>query len=472
MKTLYLDCGMGAAGDMLTAALIELLPDPDAFIEKLNKIGIPDVQITKEKAVKCGITGTHVSVKVHGIEEDESMHEHSHGEHDHGHDHHHDEHDHEHDDHEHHHDHSHDDEHHHDEHHDDHDHHHHDGHDHHHDHFHDDDEHDHDHDHHHDHAHSHDHTHHHTSLHDIEHIVRDHMDIPDEVKNDILSVYNLIAEAESHVHDVPVTEIHFHEVGTMDAVADITAVCLLMHELGPDQVIASPVNTGSGQVRCAHGILPVPAPATAYILQDIPAYQGMIKSELCTPTGAALLKHFVTKFGNMPVMQTTAIGYGMGKKDFEAANCVRAMIGNTQDLTDTVIELSCNVDDMTAEEASFAMDRFFEGGALEVYTVPVGMKKSRPGLLIRVLCKPSDRDDIVKLIFKYTSTIGIRQTQAERFVLDRKIETKDTAYGQVRIKTSTGYGVTRSKYEYDDLARIAAEQGKSIREISQELGNE
>ena len=440
MRTLYLDCGMGAAGDMLTAALIELLPDPDAFIEKLNKIGIPDVQITKEKAVKCGITGTHVSVKVHGIEEDESMHEHSHG-----------------DDHEHHHEHSHSDEY---------EHHHEHG-----DHCHD-DEHEHDHDHHHDHAHSHDHTHHHTSLHDIEHIVRDHMDIPDEVKNDILSVYNLIAEAESHVHGVPVTEIHFHEVGTMDAVADITAVCLLMHELGPDQVIASPVNTGSGQVRCAHGILPVPAPATAYILQDIPAYQGMIRSELCTPTGAALLKHFVTKFGNMPVMQTTAIGYGMGKKDFEAANCVRAMIGNSQDLTDTVIELSCNVDDMTAEEVSFAMDRLFEGGALEVYTVPVGMKKSRPGLLIRVLCKPSDRDDIVKLIFKYTSTIGIRQTQAERFVLDRNIETKDTAYGQVRIKTSTGYGVTRSKYEYDDLARIAAEQGKSLREISQELGNE
>ena len=440
MRTLYLDCGMGAAGDMLTAALIELLPDPDAFIEKLNKIGIPDVQITKEKAVKCGITGTHVSVKVHGIEEDESMHEHSHG-----------------DDHEHHHEHSHSDEY---------EHHHEHG-----DHCHD-DEHEHDHDHHHDHAHSHDHTHHHTSLHDIEHIVRDHMDIPDEVKNDILSVYNLIAEAESHVHGVPVTEIHFHEVGTMDAVADITAVCLLMHELGPDQVIASPVNTGSGQVRCAHGILPVPAPATAYILQDIPAYQGMIRSELCTPTGAALLKHFVTKFGNMPVMQTTAIGYGMGKKDFEAANCVRAMIGNSQDLTDTVIELSCNVDDMTAEEVSFAMDRLFEGGALEVYTVPVGMKKSRPGLLIRVLCKPSDRDDIVKLIFKYTSTIGIRQTQAERFVLDRNIETRDTAYGQVRIKTSTGYGVTRLKYEYDDLARIAAEQGKSLREISQELGNE
>ena len=143
---------------------------------------------------------------------------------------------------------------------------------------------------------------------DITHLVRDHLRVPEPVKEDILAVYDLIAQAESHAHGVPVTDIHFHEVGTLDAVADIAMVCLLMDRLSPDEVIASPVHVGSGQVRCAHGILPVPAPATAYILRDVPIYGGEISGELCTPTGAALLKHFVTRFGSMPVMKTTAIG--------------------------------------------------------------------------------------------------------------------------------------------------------------------
>src|SRR5699024_5887421 len=146
------------------------------------------------------------------------------------------------------------------------------------------------------------------------------------------------AEAESHAHGVPVTEIHFHEVGTLDAVADVTAVCLLMHRLAPDDVVVSPVHVGSGQVHCAHGILPVPAPATAFILRGVPIYGGSVRGELCTPTGAALLKHFATRFGAMPAMQVESIGYGMGKKDFEAANCVRAMLGETESRGDTVLE--------------------------------------------------------------------------------------------------------------------------------------
>lgn len=169
------------------------------------------------------------------------------------------------------------------------------------------------------------HTHHHRGMHEIEHIIED-LKLSQKVRSDVLAVYALIAEAESHVHGVPVTDIHFHEVGTMDAIADITAVCLLMERIAPQQVISSPVHVGSGHVHCAHGILPVPAPATAYILRDVPIYGGGIKGELCTPTGAALLKHFVTSFGNMPVMKTEMIGYGMGKKDFEAANCVRAFL--------------------------------------------------------------------------------------------------------------------------------------------------
>jgi uncharacterized protein (TIGR00299 family) protein len=224
-------------------------------------------------------------------------------------------------------------------------------------------------------------------------------------------------------------------------------------------------------VRCAHGILPVPAPATAYILKDVPIYGGGIKGELCTPTGAALLKHFATRFGDMPVMKTQAIGYGMGQKDFQTANCVRAMLGETTDKTDVVLELSCNVDDMTAESISFAMERLFEGGAHEVYTVPIGMKKSRPGTLIRVMCKEQDKEKIIGLLFKYTTTIGVREAVTHRYILNRKIETVQTPYGEVRRKVSSGYGVSRSKYEYEDLARIAKEQNISLDEVKKRLGD-
>lgn len=404
MKTLYLDCSMGAAGDMLAAALLELLPDPDAFVAELNALAIPDVKFSRETSVKCGITGTHLQVTVHG--EEEGAHDHHHA---HSHDHHHD----------------------------------------------------HAHAHHHDHAHSH---HHHASLHDIEHIVRGHLSLPATVADNVMAVYRLIADAESKAHGKPVSEIHFHEVGTMDAIADITAVCLLMHRLAPDEIIVSPVHVGSGQVHCAHGILPVPAPATATILQDVPIYGGSIQGELCTPTGAALLKHFASHFGEMPVMRTSAIGYGMGKKDFPAANCVRALLGERSAASDDVIELCCNIDDMTGEAIGYAFDKLFAAGALDVYTIPIGMKKSRPGHLLHVICREAEKDALVRALFAHTTTIGIRENRFRRYTLDRRIETIETADGPVRRKCSTGYGVSREKFEHDDLARIADAQGLSLRE--------
>ena len=448
MKTLYLECGMGAAGDMLTAALLELMPDPDAAVAELNGLGIPGVQFSKEAVSKCGIGGTHMTVKVHGEEESEEMFHHHHEHHDHPHEH---EHSHESACHEHH------------------------------DHLHEHEDHEHTHEHHHEHAHEHTHEHthepgdaghthhHHSSLHDIEHIVCGHLNIPEQVKQDVMAVYGLIAEAESHAHGVPVTEIHFHEVGTMDAIADITAVCLLMNKIAPDQVIVSPVHVGSGHVHCAHGILPVPAPATAYILNGVPMYGGAVKGELCTPTGAALLKHFATRFGDMPVMRTEAIGYGMGKKDFEQANCIRAMLGETEDAGDSVLQLECNVDDMTAEELGFAMEAILAAGALEVYTVAAGMKKSRPGTLLSVLCHEAEKEKLVRVIFQNTTTIGVREHACSRYTLKRSFETVQTPYGEVQKKISSGYGVTREKYEYEDLARIAREQGMSLEEVRKSI---
>lgn len=290
------------------------------------------------------------------------------------------------------------------------------------------------------------------------------LDLPEAVRADVEAVYGRIAEAESRAHGVPVTDIHFHEVGTLDALADITAVCLLLHELAPEEIVVSPVHVGSGQVRCAHGVLPVPAPATAYLLQNAPIYGGSVRGELCTPTGAALLTHFATRFGEMPVMRTQAIGYGMGKKDFEAANCVRVLLGETEGQAETVYSLSCNVDDMTAEAVGFALERFFESGALDAYTVPIGMKKSRPGTLIQVLCRREDREALAACIFRHTTTLGIRTCACGRYVLDRTVSAVDTPYGPVRRKDAQGYGVTRSKYEYEDLARIARERGIGLAE--------
>lgn len=406
MRTLYLECNMGAAGDMLMGALLELHPSADNFIEKMNQLGLPGVKLEKESSVKCGIQGTHIKVTVDGKEE-QSLDVH------HGHMH----------------------------------------------------------DNEHSHNHAHTHLHHHTSLYDVSHIIHN-LDIPQRVKENALCVYRLIAAAESNAHGKPMEEIHFHEVGTMDAVADVVGVCLLINDLKVDRIVASPVHVGSGNVKCAHGILPVPAPATAYILRGIPIYGGDVKGELCTPTGAALLKHFVDDFSGMPVMQIEKVGYGMGNKEFKIANCVRAMIGITEKQMDEIVELCCNLDDMTAEKIGFVMELMIEQGALDVYTTSVGMKKNRPGIMLTCMCKKADKSKFLHILLKHTTTLGIREYICNRYGLDRSIRVLQTKYGEVHIKTSTGYGVKREKMEYSDLERIAKEQSKSIEEIEIELKND
>ena len=432
MKTLYLECNMGAAGDMLTAALLELHPDPQGFVERMNRLGLPGVVFAAQPAVKCGITGTQVSVTVGGEEEeshDVPLHSHVHetaqdeAHPGHAHDHVH--------------------------------------------------VHDHDHEHIHDHEHSHGHEHghghhHHAGMGDIRHILS-HLDIPQPVRQDAEAVYQLIAQAESHAHGRPVEEIHFHEVGTLDAVTDVVAVCWLLHDLAPEQIVASPVHVGCGQVRCAHGILPVPAPATAYILQGVPTYGGSVQGELCTPTGAALLKHFVQRFGPSPVMRVEKTGYGMGKKDFEAANCVRAMLGQTQEESTTIAQLACNLDDMTPEALGFAQERLWEAGALDVTTAPIGMKKNRPGVQLACLCRLEDREKLVSVLFAHTTTLGVRESLCTRYTLARSQRTVETEHGPVRVKEARGWGVTREKPEYEDVAKIAREHGLTLDQVKELL---
>ena len=400
MKVIYLDCSMGAAGDMLMAALYELLDDKQAFLDMMRSLGLPGIEISAEPAVKCGITGTHMKVLVHGSEELDALHDHLHE---------------------------------------------------------------------HAHEHSHDHEHHHhTGLHEIEHLLS-HLDLPQTVRDDALAVYHRIAEAESKVHGRPVDQIHFHEVGTLDALADVVGVCLLMHLLAPDRVYASSVHVGCGQVKCAHGILPVPAPATALLLAGVPIYGGAIQGELCTPTGAALLTHFVTKFGELPSMQLLKSGYGMGTKDFPAANCVRAMLGEQDAPTEEILELSCNLDDCTGEAIGFAMERLLDAGALDVYWTSVGMKKNRPGILLTCMCRPLDREKMVELLFRHTTTLGVRESAFRRYTLSRESKTIQTPDGDIRVKVSTGYGVTREKPEFEDLAKIARETGKSLSELQKNI---
>ena len=386
---------MGAAGDMLMAALYELLDDKPAFLDAMRALGLPGIEITAEPAVKCGITGTHMKVLVHGEEELDALHEQEHG-------------------------------------------------------------------------HGHEHTHHHTGLHDIEHLLS-HLDLPQAVQTDALAVYRLIAGAESKVHgnhrrsDSFPRGRHAGRSGRRGRRVPSHASSLC------GESFLLNVHVGCGQVRCAHGILPVPAPATALLLEGVPIYGGAVSGELCTPTGAALLRHFVTEFGAMPAMRLSKTSYGMGTKDFPAANCVRAMLGETNAPAQEILELSCNLDDCTGESLGFAMERLFDAGALDVYWTSVGMKKNRPAVLLTCMCRPEDREKMVALLFRHTTTLGVREAVFRRYTLARESRTVPTPDGSVRIKVSSGYGVRREKAEFEDLAEIARKTGKSLAEIQKDI---
>ena len=446
MRTLYIDASMGAAGDMITAALLELVPNEKSTLNRLNRIGVPNVEYRAGKVNKAGIMGTHVDVVINGVTENSETpgNPKAQGP-----------------------------------------------------------------------------THH--TLEDINKII-DTLNLPKKAKEDTKTIYGLIADAESKVHGMPVAEVHFHEVGEYDAIADIAAVCFLVNELKVKNIITSAVNVGGGTVRSAHGVMAVPVPATVELLSGVPIYSDGIDGELCTPTGAAILKYYANAYGNMPPMDVAKVGYGAGKKDLQRANVIRIALGETIDIsgltdsdlddihkeniiadsrdvlgtilnkkkkllntkiydivkesedsffengiTDRVIELRCNIDDQSPEQISYASELLLVNGALDVYSTPVVMKKGRLGTLFTVVCKEENREKIVKLIFKHTTTIGIRETLCHRYILDRKEDIISTDNGNVRVKTSFGYGTVRHKYEYNDLKFIAKKTGLSIQELIEKL---
>ncbi len=408
MISLYLECRMGAAGDMLCAALYELLEQEakSVFLEKMNGLGLPQVNVRAQADQKCGIQGTRMMVTIGDQEEvslDETMGSQKHGPH------------------------------------------------------------------HHDNS-QHPslehcrHEHSHSSLTDIKAMIQC-LELPQRVKDNALEVYGLLAQGESEAHGRPVDQVHFHEVGALDAVADIVGFCLLVETLKVDNIMASPLHVGSGHVRTSHGVLPVPAPATAHILKGVPTYSDGTAGELLTPTGAALIKHFATGFGAMPLMAYDKIGYGMGTKSFGAANCVRAFLGQSaRQQGDTITELRCTVDDMTPEAVGFATEALLTGGAKDVYVQPVYMKKNRPGLMIVCLCEDRDGERMARLMLKHTTTLGVRKYACERYILERTIEEVDTTLGRMRVKRAHGYGISRVKPEYDDVAKAAKNHGISFEE--------
>jgi uncharacterized protein (TIGR00299 family) protein len=426
MKQMYIECNMGAAGDMLMAALYAICPDQAGFLNKMETLGLPGIQIHANRTEKNGITGYSMNVLVHGesetpcepdtgvkIQRREHTHTHPHI---HTHDH--------------------------------------------------------------EHTHTHSHAHEHIHIHDqIKHHSHSNLasirewigqaNVSDKVKADTLAVFSVIAQAEGTVHGTTMENVHFHEVGTLDALADILGCCLLMEMIAPEKVICSPVHIGSGQVRCSHGVLPVPAPATALILQGVPIYSGEIRGELCTPTGAALLKYFADDFGGLPAMILENIGYGFGKKDFPALNCVRVMTGTAGGSATRVVEISCNIDDMTGEALAMALETLMDNGALDAFFTPIQMKKNRPAVMLTCLCTPETQENLSVLMLKHTSTLGVRKTICERTVLSWKIIEKDTPYGTIRVKHSGGYGIEKIKPEFDDVYNAAMKTGASFNTVYQ-----
>jgi uncharacterized protein (TIGR00299 family) protein len=287
------------------------------------------------------------------------------------------------------------------------------------------------------------------------------------VKRDAIAVFRKLAEAEAGVHATTIDKVHFHEVGAVDSICDIVGACFAMDALGLEAIYCAAINVGSGTVKAEHGVLPVPAPATAALLKEIPIYSRGPEMELTTPTGAALMATLSSSFGALPPLSVSASGYGAGDRDFpEQANVLRVLIGHTTGAAEStaVSVIEANIDDATPEVLGYAMERLLEAGALDVNLQPMLMKKNRPGTLLRVIARPEDQEALASLALAETSTLGLRIYTAERRVEKREMVTVETAHGPVRIKVaSTGYAP-----EYEDCRRIARENGVPLKEILSE----
>lgn len=463
-KILYLDCASGISGDMTVGALLDLGASREKLVQALDSLGVSGYHLHFGRTKKCGIDAYDFDVH---LEEEEHHHDHEHG---HAHEHSHDEHDHEnhhahsheemcehsHGDELHSHEHSHEDE------------------LHFHEHSH--DENDHDHHHAHEHAHDHMHPHVHRNIHDIFEII-DRLNTSDRVKNLARRMFEIVAEAESKAHGIPVSEVHFHEVGAIDSIVDVISAAFCLEDLGIHRVVVSPLSEGHGFARCQHGLMPVPVPATA----NIAAAQGLeltlrdVEGEMVTPTGAAIAAAFRTESALPKKYQIEKIGIGAGNKDFAHANILRAML-----LTDKTVEvetgkdghdessmwvMEANLDDCTGEALGYAMEVLLEAGARDVWYTPAYMKKNRPAYVLHVLTTAEKREELEQLIFSCTTTIGVRRYPVERTILPREVKEIQTRYGAAKVKICKSGGVDTCYPEYESVRTICRETGKSFMEV-------
>ncbi len=314
----------------------------------------------------------------------------------------------------------------------------------------------------------------HRSLTDILEILKNSR-LDDQIRDRATLIFKKLGEAESRVHDVPLEKIHFHEVGAVDAIVDIVGACIGFHALGIEKFACSPLNVGGGTAKMAHGVLPVPAPATATLLKGKPTYSNGVQRELVTPTGAAIVASLCDHFGPQPAMTVSAIGYGAGTADLEGQpNVVRIMIGQPAEklvagFDEEISVIEANLDDMNPQIYGYFLEKALAAGALDVYTTPVQMKKNRPGTLLTVLCKPQDASALTTLIFAETTTFGVRTTTAHRRILPREHISVSTTFGDVRIKLSRINGrIQHAAPEFDDCRKLAVEKNVPLQQVINE----
>ena len=413
-KTIYFDCFSGVSGDMFLGALLDLGLPLEGLRDALGSLAIEYGQITAARVLRAGVSATKFGA---GAGDDAARHEHApaagHARaHDHAH---------------------------------------------------------------HQgagtagrHEHTQHHHHHHHSLKEIAAAI-ERSALTREGKDRAIDLFRRLGDAEAAIHAVPLERVHLHEVGALDSIIDIVGAVHAMEWLKADRVTASPLNVGSGTVRCAHGEYPVPAPATARLLEGVPVYAGAVTSELVTPTGALLVTGYASSYGPLPPMRVRAIGYGAGNKDFKGhPNVLRVMVGDAVAASDeeTIVVLECEIDDMNPQLFGPLMDRLHDAGALDVFYAPVQMKKNRPGTLVTVVARPTDRARLSGLLFAETTTIGVRYREMQRERLAREIRTVETPLGAIRVKVATRGGrVMNASPEFEDCARIAAARGLPIKEV-------
>ena len=420
MKTLYFDCSSGISGNMTLAALIEIIGDENYLIEELKKLHIDGYTIDISKKVKNGITGTHVDV----ILTHQHEHSHTHEEHIHHHDHIHEDHIHHH-------------------------------------------EHDEEHLHENDHEHGHEHHHHeHRNLHDVCEII-DNSDIDEESKDLAKRIFMRVAKAESKVHNKPLDEVHFHEVGAIDSIVDIVGTAILINKIRPDKIISSVVNDGHGFIECAHGTMAVPVPATSEIFanSNVEFRQIDIDTELVTPTGAAIIAELSSEFTTLPAMKIKKIGWGAGTKDLKIPNVLKVYYGEMQEENQKIVVMETNIDDCSGEILGYTEDLLFQNGALDVFYTPIFMKKNRPAYRLTVVCKEPDIQKLQNIIFKETTTIGIRYRYEYRTELEREPITINTKYGTLQAKKVVNNGETYIYPEYESVKELAEKNHIPLKEI-------